>query len=494
MPAASLIPFTLELRPSLPTISGSKDYEQWREQLERIDLLLSPIEQRLTRELLGPWLKANPEASARAQVKFQRTVLLAIRCNVARALTQLDYRQLSAYLADSRLLQWFCRLELMDGIKAPSKSTLQRLDSLIEETHISAQIRLWLAELANPTTSQITRDPLDFDTVFMDTTCLRTNIHFPVDWVLLRDATRTLIKAILVIRSHGLHHRMPEPESFISDMNRLSIQMTHARGSTEAKKERKRVLRAMKKVVKVVEEHARRYQGLLLENWKTETDLSEKEVKQIVSRIQGVVEQLPQAVKQAHERIIGERQVNNADKILSLYERDTQVMVRRKAGADVEFGNKLFLSETVQGLIADWELHRDDVPSDTRLLKPSVERTEKQLNIKIKAAVTDRGFDSQENRLFLKREDIFDAMCPRDPALLKERMEGEEFRALQKRRSQTEGRIGIFKNVFLGRPMRAKGFENRKRSLAWAVLAHNLWVVVRMEWKEEALTPQSKAA
>lgn len=494
MPAASLIAFTPELRPSLPPICASKDYAQWREQLERMDLLLPPLERRLTEELLGSWLKANPEASTRQQQTFERTVLSSIRCNLVRALTRLDYRELSVQLADSRLLQWFCRLELVDGIKAPSKSTLQRYDSLIQESHLSAQIHLWLAELANPATLQITRDPLDFDTVFMDTTCLRTNIHFPVDWVLLRDAARTLIKAILVIRSHGLHHRMPEAESFISEMNRLSIKMTHARGSTEAKKERKRVLRAMKKTVKVVQGHAERYRKLLLTNWEAETDLSQKEVQQIVGRIDGVVEQLPQAVKQAHERIIGERQVDNADKILSLYETDTQVMVRRKAGADVEFGNKLFLAETVDGFIVDWDLCRDSVPADTRLLKPSVERVENKLNIKIQAAVTDRGFDSEENRRFLKREEIFNGICPRDPAILKQRMEEKEFGALQKRRSQTEGRIGIFKNVFLGRPMRAKGFENRKRSVAWAVFAHNLWVLVRMEWKEKALTHHKEAA
>ena len=64
-------------------------------------------------------------------------------------------------------------------------------------------------------------------------------------------------------------------------------------------------------------------------------------------------------------------------------------------------------------------------------------------------------------------------------------MEEKEFAALQKRRSQTEARIGIFKNVFLGRPLRAKGFENRQRAVAWAVLTHNLWLLARMEWKEE---------
>ncbi|MBE7499012.1 MAG: hypothetical protein HS113_01620 [Verrucomicrobiales bacterium] len=59
--------------------------------------------------------------------------------------------------------------------------------------------------------------------------------------------------------------------------------------------------------------------------------------------------QLPQAVKQAHERIIGERPVANAGKILSLYEGDLHVIVRGKAGAAVEFGNTLFLAEQRKG-------------------------------------------------------------------------------------------------------------------------------------------------
>jgi hypothetical protein len=53
---------------------------------------------------------------------------------------------------------------------------------------------------------------------------------------------------------------------------------------------------------------------------------------------------LPRAQKQAHERIIGERKVANAEKILSLYEPDIQVLVRGNAGAEVEFGNKLLLA------------------------------------------------------------------------------------------------------------------------------------------------------
>jgi hypothetical protein len=37
---------------------------------------------------------------------------------------------------------------------------------------------------------------------------------------------------------------------------------------------------------------------------------------------------MPAAIHQAHERIIGGRKVANAEKVLSLYERDLHVIVR----------------------------------------------------------------------------------------------------------------------------------------------------------------------
>ena len=41
-------------------------------------------------------------------------------------------------------------------------------------------------------------------------------------------------------------------------------------------------------------------------------------------------------------------------------------------------------------------------------------------------------------------------------------------------------RIGILKNDFLGRTLRSKGFANRERAVAWAVLAHNIWLIARV--------------
>ena len=47
------------------------------------------------------------------------------------------------------------------------------------------------------------------------------------------------------------------------------------------------------------------------------------------------------------------------------------------------------------------------------------------------------------------------------------------------------GRIAIFKNGFLGRPLRAKGFAHREMAVAWQVMTHNLWVLARLEQKQE---------
>jgi len=74
----------------------------------------------------------------------------------------------------------------------------------------------------------------------------------PTDWVLLRDGVRTLMKATRLIRQAGLRGRMEPPEEFLRLMNRLNIQMSQQGRRPGRKQERKRVLRAIKKLVRVV--------------------------------------------------------------------------------------------------------------------------------------------------------------------------------------------------------------------------------------------------
>ena len=271
---------------------------------------------------------------------------------------------------------------------------------------------------------------------------------------------------------------MAEAKSFIKEINRLSMQMTHTRRKKDGKKERKRVLRLMKKQVSVVCGHAERYRTLLDGHWQA-TDWSRPQAEQVLKRIDEVLEALPAAVNQAHERIIGERPVANAEKILSLFEPDLHVIVRGKAGEEVEFGNLLILGEQRDGLITDWELFKEQGPADARLVRGSVERVETALGQRIDEVAADRGFDSKGNLQWLEKRGTFSAICPRNPGALRAAMQDDRFAQAQRRRAQTEARVAIFKNEFLGRPMRAEGFENRNLQVAWGVLTHDLWVVAR---------------
>ena len=86
-----------------------------------------------------------------------------------------------------------------------------------------------------------------------------------------------------------------------------------------------------------------------------------------------------------------------------------------------------------------------------------------------------------------------DGLCAKDPDVLRERRGDPWYAAAQKRRGNTEARIGVFKNVFLGGVPRQKGFEHRRQALIWSVLAHNLWVLSRLSLADEAARKKSAA-
>ena len=498
-PTMSILPFQLPLRQQLPQVHGNVDYQVFRETLQRmaelirlagIDsvVLLFCLEQaeREARKQAKQQGKRYKGLSDRQQRGIQKAARQALRCSVARSLVDESFREFSCRLADSALLQQFCLIDTLEPIRVPSKSTLERFDKMLPEAVVRDLVgRVVLQAAGESMESKGTRGlelstPIDMDVYFLDTTCLKANIHFPVDWVLLRDATRTLMKAVALIRKHGLKHRMLEPSQFIKEMNRLCIEMTHAGLHTEGRKERKGILRLMKQLMKKVRRHARIHRELLV-NRRGETSLSERQAAQIVGRLEGVLGKLPEAIRQAHERIIGGRPVKNAEKILSLYEEDLHVIVRGKAGASVEFGNTLLIAEQSQGLIVDWRLYREQGPADAAAMVESLERTAVAYDGQHpKSVVTDRGFSSPESREYLAGKGIGDEMCPRSVAELRRKMQGARFREHQLRRGQTEGRIGILKNEFLGKPLRKKGYEFRALSVAWAVLAHNLWVLARL--------------
>ena len=484
----SILAFQPALRPPLPFIIGSLDYFAQRQLFERIDAILR--ESNLDKEFLALAIKDQgidlAKLSGKRAAAFAQFSFACLRSNIARKLTGLAHREFCARLADSPLLQWFLHVGQIDQVKVFAKSTSHRFENWLKEDNLrKINERLIALSIIKPTGAEQRlpfdlREPIVVDDAFFDTTCIKTPMHFPVDWVLLRDAVRTLMKGAICIRKAGLKTRMPqEPAEFMRDMNKLCMAMSAQRRAAQSKKRRKAILRQMKKLAKCVQGHAQAHLNALAER-RGETKLSEGQARVITRRLENVITQLPAAIKQAHERIIGGRQVKNEDKILSLYDEHVEVIVRGKAGAEVEFGNKLSLVENQQGIIIDYQLHRDN-PSDPKLVAPSVKRMKEDMQLPVSKLWTDRGMFSAANEALLAAHGIASGLCPRNPAALKERLAQPGVKEGMKRRGSTEARVAIMKNVMLNNPVREKSIEAREKACGWAVLSHNLWVLARME-------------
>ncbi len=338
-----IIAFQPALRPALPTVYGPLDYRQQRALFERMDSILgaSGLDQEFLAAAIADQGIVVGKRSAKQNARFARFSAICLRANVARSLLGLAHRAFCARLADSPLLQWFLHLGEVDLVKVFAKSTSHRFENWVKPE----SLRLINDKLTALSCAPLAAGkkaafdllvPVACDDAFFDTTVVKSPIHFPTDWVLLRDAARTLMKATLCIRRAGLKQRMPqEPEEFLSSMNKQCMAMSAQRRQKDSKRQRKRILRVMKKLAKRIGEHAAAHLQAL-QTRRCDTALSTGQARVIEQRMKCILEQLPAAIKQAHERIIGGRQVKNAEKILSLYDDEAVLIVRGKANAEVD--------------------------------------------------------------------------------------------------------------------------------------------------------------
>jgi hypothetical protein len=126
-----------------------------------------------------------------------------------------------------------------------------------------------------------------------------------------------------------------------------------------------------------------------------DTELTPGQIKQISKRIENILDQLPAAIKQAHERFIGGRKLVNKEKILSFYDPDVQVIKRGGSNAEIEFGNNLWLGETREGLIVDYLLEKEKT-SDAQQIKPAMIRLVDEQNLPAWIQLINATFDGQE--------------------------------------------------------------------------------------------------
>lgn len=482
------IAFSQKIRTQIPAIKGPLEYRIHRDLFVQIDHILESCG--LEEAFL---LKSIDNDESRAGEL--PSLLLSFRTMILYNLFNESCRKLSFRIADSSILQWFLKLDHLTGVMTPGKTFINDSEKMWAKEEIDDLIHALNLSMKNPDIAARTlyaQNALDFSEFYADTTCLQANIHHPVDWLLFRDCVRTLIKAINCIRRHGLFHRIGNPDHFLTEMNQYSIDFTmKGRQKSETKKGRNKVFRKMRNLLKRVNQHGLRYHELLEKRWR-DSDLSEKQAKQILLRISNITDQVDEVIRIAETRILKEKKVKGSEKIISLYEKNVQVIVRGKMGANVEFGNVFYLAEQADGLIVDWDFFTEKSKGDAVILPESIARLEKQYAIK--SITTDRGFQSEANSQILEQKNIYDATCPRSVPELRNRLEEDRFCECQKRRAQTEARIAIIKRAFIGENIQRKGLVNRGLKVSCAIFVHNLRILAGIASENLKLQEDNKAA
>jgi IS5 family transposase len=188
-------------------------------------------------------------------------------------------------------------------------------------------------------------------------------------------------------------------------------------------------------------------------------------------------------IDQARRRALDGEQVPTSEKIYSIFEPHTDLIKRGKVRKPIEFGHKVFLAESAQGLITQYEVLNGN-PSDEVHVAPSLRRHRQAFGRAPELYATDRGFFGEQNLASCKQAGVKVVCIPQRGGKKTKKREAYEssaaFKQGQRFRAGIEGRISV---LFRGRGMKRCLAEGPDRFELWvgaAVLANNLMRIAAM--------------
>jgi transposase, IS5 family len=182
-------------------------------------------------------------------------------------------------------------------------------------------------------------------------------------------------------------------------------------------------------------------------------------------------------IDQTRRRVLEGEQVPAAEKVYSIFEPHTDLIKRGKVQTPVEFGHKVFLAESANGLITQYQV-LDGNPSDEDQLQASLESHRRMFGDSPKLYSADRGFYSENNVHICEQNGVETISIPQRGGSRTPQREAYEkssaFKKGQRFRAGIEGRISV---LFRGRGMKrclAHGRARFELLVGAAVLANNL--------------------
>jgi IS5 family transposase len=317
----------------------------------------------------------------------------------------------------------------------------------------------------------------------VDTTVVETNIHFPTDATLLWDTVRTVtrlvedLQEILPCGAPGFTNRTRSARRRMQALERMTASERH----TQQEPKYRELLRITEQVLANARQVVQK--------------VKETDALGSLDQITAYCELGDRVIDQTRRRVIHGEQVPAEEKVYSIFESHTDLIKRGKARKPVEFGHKVFLAESAQGLITDYQV-LDGNPADTSQVQASLERHQQSFHCAPDLYAGDRGFYSAENLDECQKAGVSQVSIPQRGGQKTTEREALEkspaFKKGQRFRVGIEGRISV---LFRGRGMkrcRAHGRSRFEVLVGAAVLANNLLRIA--EKLREGKPPRAKKA
>jgi len=296
----------------------------------------------------------------------------------------------------------------------------------------------------------------------VDTTVVEANIHYPTDSTLMGDGvrvlTRVMKKAAAAADEAGVKFRDRS-----RSVKRRILEIAYAARNKSEKGQEK-----MKAAYAKLLETTSRVVGQAKKFSAAITGKAKQQLEEMIPRVQ-------QVMKQARARVLdGNTRVDN--KILSMFEPDTEVIRKGKASKPTEFGKMVKIQEAENQIIIHCEVF-DQRPSDSNLLIPSIEKHKELLGCAPALVAADAGFFSAANQAAAEQLGVKRVAIPSRSTKSEKRKKEQKkrwFKKAQKWRTGCEGRISILKRRHGLNRSRYKGTQGMKRWVGLGVIADNM--------------------
>ena len=380
------------------------------------------------------------------------------RCLLLKQQLRVSYEQLSFHLSDSMTYRSFTRLT-HDSMPSRSglQSTIRRIKPETLETMHEILSQNWLEQ-----------GILSMEKLRIDSTVVASNIAPPSDSHLLNDGIRVLSRLLTQSKdATGVKIRFTDQRR---SSKSLSFQIFNAKN---AEKERlyPDLLNRARTVLKQVDRGLKSVRSGASESSQKESWILEMEhYRDLMLKV----------IDQTQRRVIDKESVHSSEKLVSLFEPHTDIIV--KGFRDVQYGHKINLSSERRGFITYLSIEKGN-PSDTDLFLPVLDFHQSALKALPGSVVADGGYASQANVAEGRSKGVKRVVFNKRVGLTNQAMgvKQKTFDRLRHFRAGVEGNISELKRAFGASKATWKGHDGFKAFVWSAVISYNLTRLARLQ-------------